>query len=58
MNVMFASAGYPWTVIPVERRDEYLKTLEEASVNQNIIPFAGLLGHLVGETLAGTPEAS
>jgi len=58
MNVMLASGGYPWTVIPVERRDQYLKALEEASVNQNIVPFAGLLGLLVGEAIAGTPEAS
>lgn len=53
MNVMLASGGYPWTVIPVEKRDEYMQTLEEASVGQNIEPFAKFLGHLVDERMKG-----
>ncbi len=57
MNLMLASGGYPWTVTPVERRDEYLRTLEEASVNQDIAPFADLIGRLVEDTIAGKPEA-
>ena len=47
MNVMLASGGYPWTVVPLERRDEYMAALEEASVNQNIMPFADFLAGLV-----------
>jgi hypothetical protein len=47
MNVMLASAGYPWTVIPVEKRDDYMDALESASVRQDILPFARLLGSLV-----------
>lgn len=43
MNVMFASGGYSWTIIPVERRNEYMEALEEASVNQNIVPFCKFL---------------
>ena len=39
MNLMFASGGYPWIVVPVERRIEYMQALESASVNQNIMPF-------------------
>jgi len=39
MNAMFASGGYSWTVIPVESRDEYMKALEKASVEQDILPF-------------------
>lgn len=39
MNVMLASGGYPWTIIPVERRNEYMEALEQASAHQNIIPF-------------------
>ena len=58
MNVMLASGGYPWTVIPVERRDEYMNALEEASVNQNIEPFARLLSMLVTATIKGKPEAT
>lgn len=57
MNVMLASGGYPWTVIPVERRNEYLNALEEASVNLNIVPLTDLLSKLVRETLDGKPEA-
>lgn len=39
MNLMMAAGGYPWTVIPVERRDEYMQALEAASVEQDIVPF-------------------
>ncbi len=39
MNLMLASGGYPWTVIPVERRNDYLESLEAASTEQNIEPF-------------------
>lgn len=58
MNVMLASGGYPWTVIPVERRDHYLSALEEASVNQNIKPFSKLISLLVRATMKGRPEAT
>ncbi len=47
MNVMLASGGYPWMVVPVEQRSKYMAALEEASVNQNIIPFAEFLAELV-----------
>ena len=36
LNVMLASGGYPWTVIPVEERDNYMNALERASVDQDI----------------------
>ena len=39
MNAMFASGGYPWTVIRVSRRAQYMAALEEASTKQNIVPF-------------------
>lgn len=58
MNAMLASGGYPWTVIPVERRDEYMAALEQASVGQNIGPFASLLAFLVNRSLQGTPVAT
>jgi Fic/DOC family len=57
MNVMLASGGYPWTVIPVERREEYMQTLEKASVGQDIGPFAKFLSYLVDEGMKGTPVA-
>ncbi len=47
MNVMLASGGYPWTIIPVERRDEYMSVLESASIRQDIRPFAAFVGGLV-----------
>jgi len=52
MNAMLAGGGYPWTVIPVERRDDYMQALEQASVRQNIEPFTTFLAGLVEEALA------
>jgi len=40
MNAMLASGGYPWTVIRVDDRDNYLAALESASIEQDIQPFA------------------
>jgi hypothetical protein len=40
MNAMLASAGVPWTIIPVDRRDEYMRALDDASVRSNVKPFA------------------
>ena len=53
MNTMLASGGYPWTVIPVAERDAYMAALEEASVGQNIVPFAEFLANLVDDGLKG-----
>ncbi len=57
MNVMLASGGYPWTVIPVEERDQYMYALEAASVQGDIVPFAQFIAWLVRETLKGKPVA-
>ncbi|UKJ09242.1 Fic family protein [Solitalea lacus] len=57
MNVMLASGGYPWTVIPVEQRSNYMKALESASVNQDITPFSQFIAYLVSEGLKGKPVA-
>jgi hypothetical protein len=48
MNAMMAAGGYPWTIVPVERRAEYMAALERASVDQDITLFAEFLGSLVG----------
>jgi hypothetical protein len=53
MNVMMASGGYPWTVIPVEKRADYMVALEAASVGEDILPFTSLLAELIGDTGAG-----
>jgi hypothetical protein len=55
MNVMMASGGYPWTVIPVEDRNAYVEALERASVGEDIGPFAEYLAGLVGKRLSGEP---
>ncbi|HMO32739.1 MAG TPA: Fic family protein [Lacibacter sp.] len=57
MNVMLASGGYPWTVIPVQHRSTYMQALEQASVERNIEPFAQFLAWLVGESLKGEAVA-
>lgn len=57
MNVMLASGGYPWTVIPVEERKTYMAALEKASVHQDIEAFAKFLGYLVKEGMKGRPVA-
>lgn len=58
MNSMLASGGYPWTVIPVESRDEYMQSLEKASVEQNMESFANFLARLVSEGMRGRAVAT
>ena len=55
MNVMLASGGYPWTVIPVGDRNAYMSALERASVGEDIVPFSDFVGGLVRKGLAGKP---
>lgn len=40
MNAMLASGGYPWTVIRMARRGDYMAALEAASAGGDILPFA------------------
>lgn len=47
MNVMMASGGYPWTVVPLVRRNDYMAALESASVGEDIKPFAKFLAGLM-----------
>lgn len=53
MNIMLAAGGYPWVVIPVEQRNQYMAALEEASVRRNIVPFSKFLASLTRERLEG-----
>ncbi len=57
MNLMLAAGGYPWTVIPVERRKDYMAALEAASSDQNIVPFTEFLAGLVERGLKGEATA-
>jgi len=43
MNLMLASGGYPWLIIPLEKRNDYMAALECASVDGNIKPFVSFL---------------
>lgn len=47
MNALLASGGYPWTVIRLEQRSEYMTALEQASVEGNIEPFAFFVAQCV-----------
>lgn len=47
MNLMLVSAGYVWTVVPVENRQEYMNALEQASSFANIAPFASFAAKLI-----------
>ena len=55
MNLMMASGGYPWTVVPVDHRKIYMEALEKASVGGDIVPFTDFLAGLVKKGLAGEP---
>jgi len=57
MNLMLASGGYPWTVIPVEERKTYMDSLEKSSVGGDIEPFTIFISNLVKQSLKGTPIA-
>lgn len=53
MNTLLASGGYPWTVIRVARRNEYMKALEAASVVGDIVPLAKFIAQ---EMIEWSPE--
>lgn len=57
LNLMLASGGYRWTVVPLEERQTYMEALEQASVERNIEPFAKYLAYLVTRSLIGKPVA-
>jgi fido (protein-threonine AMPylation protein) len=53
MNAMLASGGYPWTIIPLEKRRDYMQALEKASVNQDITDFSNFIAQHVTKGLHG-----
>ena len=54
MNVMLASGGYPWTVIRVEDRKDYLSALDSASIGMDIKPFSAFVAQRVRWSLKRT----
>ena len=49
MNSQLVTGGYPWVVVPVERRQEYMAALEKASVEEEIGDFARFVGRLMSQ---------
>ena len=47
MNAMLASGGYPWAVIRVRDRNDYLKALDSASIDIDINRFSALIAKRV-----------
>ncbi|MEX2352871.1 MAG: Fic family protein [Gammaproteobacteria bacterium] len=47
MNVMMAAGGYPWTIIPVERRGEYMAALDAVCTDSDIRPFTRFITSLI-----------
>jgi fido (protein-threonine AMPylation protein) len=56
MNALLAGGGYPWTVIRVEHRDEYLAALEAASVTGDVRPFARFVAKQLRATAVSSPR--
>ncbi len=57
MNVLLASGGYPWTVVRVEDRAEYLKALDRASIEVDARPFANFIAKRVRWSLKKTKRS-
>ncbi|MDR2121745.1 MAG: Fic family protein [Flavobacteriaceae bacterium] len=47
MNTMLLSGGYNWTIVPVERRREYMKAIEKGSVEGDITDFTLFIASLL-----------
>jgi hypothetical protein len=41
---MLVRGGWPWTLVTMTVRSEYMEALEKASVENDIRPFARLIG--------------
>jgi hypothetical protein len=54
MNVLLASGGYPWTVIRVEDRADYLNALDRASIDLNTQAFTSFIEERVDWSLKKT----
>ncbi len=50
MNLMLASGGYNWTVIRVDRRQEYMAALEQASVHGQVEDFTRFIAEELRES--------
>lgn len=57
MNLFLASGGYPWTVVRVEDREQYMRALESASVDDDTQPFGRFLAACVERAASGFRKA-
>ena len=49
MNTQLISGGFPWTIINLEERNEYMAALEKASTKNDISDFAKLIARKANE---------
>ncbi len=47
LDLMMATGGYPWVVVPVGERKRYMGALERGSISGALGAFAQFLGELV-----------
>jgi len=57
LNALLASGGYPWTIIRVEDRKEYLAGLNAASIHGDVKPFVDLMARRVLVAMDERPVA-
>jgi fido (protein-threonine AMPylation protein) len=50
MNLMLTCDEFPWTIIKVDDRQEYMAALEKASVEQDIEPFARFISKCISNS--------
>lgn len=50
MNALFASGGYPWTVVHLDTRNQYMQSLEKASIQNVIDDFAEVIATQLDRT--------
>lgn len=50
MNSQLVTSGYPWVVVPLEHREQYMKALEKASVDEDISDFVEFVLSLITTT--------
>ena len=56
MNVMLSSGGYPWTIIQVGDREQYLGALDRASIDADLAPFARFVAECIKESQCPPPN--
>ena len=56
MNLMLSLGGWPWTVVTLQVREEYMRSLDAAASDRDIKPFTRLLSRLVKRQLLAPPK--